>query len=390
MANLILNKIRKKMKEDSLTEGKLGSTIKYKRKERNKTLQSLSNIVGISVSYISKVENNVINPNLETIKGVLETLEINEKIIESSLIMDDWYIKTVCHILGLKNNKEELNKYINERNDFQSRLMKFALVVSEKGFSVATEELSLLMYSLNQMSNLEFIIYLLSLVRYHLNDDDYLNAALILKEIKSRYLEDTYIAHWYYQLRFEIALMQEDYGVFNNAKDNYLKYLFLHNKLSKMKEVRNDYISALSYFMAPNEFENIADRDYQRSKRIAMVLHKDFDNFNNEKEIVDLALLIYYDEIDKKEEVLKLISKVDFNDSIFEQALKAYFQVKYYDKNNYFYFLKEQIFSTTAITQHYYGMRFFANEIKKTLLKQFKYKEITLINEEIVKRKIIL
>lgn len=390
MANLILNKIRKKMKEDSLTEGKLGSTIKYKRKERNKTLQSLSNIVGISVSYISKVENNVISPNLETIKGVLETLEINEKIIESSLIMDDWYIKTVCHILGLKNNKEELNKYINERNDFQSRLMKFALVVSEKGFSVATEELSLLMYSLNQMSNLEFIIYLLSLVRYHLNDDDYLNAALILKEIKSRYLEDTYIAHWYYQLRFEIALMQEDYGVFNNAKDNYLKYLFLHNKLSKMKEVRNDYISALSYFMAPNEFENIADRDYQRSKRIAMVLHKDFDNFNNEKEIVDLALLIYYDEIDKKEEVLKLISKVDFNDSIFEQALKAYFQVKYYDKNNYFYFLKEQIFSTTAITQHYYGMRFFANEIKKTLLKQFKYKEITLINEEIVKRKIIL
>lgn len=390
MSNLILNKIRKKINEDSLTEGKLGSTIKFKRKERNKTLQSLSNIVGISVSYISKVENNVISPNLETIKGVLETLEINEKIIESSLVMDHWYLKTVSHILEIKNTKEELVKYINERNDFQSRLMKFALIVSENGFQSATEELSLLMYSLNQMSDLEFVFYLLALVQYHLNDNDYVNASLILKEIKRKYLLNTYISHWYYQLKFEIALMQEEFEKFDNTKDEYLRYLFLHNKTSKIKFVRKKYISSLSYFLKPNNFESVFEKDYQRSKRISMILNKDFLNFSEEKEIEDLALLLYYDYQENKEQVINLIPAVHFNDDLFEKSLKNYFYVKYYDNNNYFHFLKEQIFSTDPITQHYYGVRFFAEKLKSILLKQFKYKEITLINEIIEETKITL
>jgi hypothetical protein len=55
MENIILKKIRNKMVNDSKTEGKLGTTIKLKRKERNKTLQKLSDIVGVSVSYISKL-----------------------------------------------------------------------------------------------------------------------------------------------------------------------------------------------------------------------------------------------------------------------------------------------------------------------------------------------
>ncbi len=390
MANLILNKIRKKMEDDSLTEGKLGSTIKFKRKERNKTLQALSNIVGISVSYISKVENNIISPNLKTIKGVLETLEINEKIIESSLVMDDWYLKTIIHILEIKNIKEQLNKYINERNDFQSRLMKFVLIVSENGFEAATEELSLLMYSLNQMSNFEFIMFLLALVQYHLNDNDYINASLILKEIKQKNLINTYLSHWYYKLKFEIAFMQEEFEKLEVAKDEYIKYLFLHNKTSKIKDLRKKYINSLSYFLKPNNFENIDDKSYQRSRRISLILNDDLVSFGDEKEVEDLALLLYYDKLDNKEQVLNLINIVIFNEDIFEQSLKDYFNIKYYNKDNYSRFLKEQIFSTDPITQHYYGVRFYANKLKEILLKQFKYKEITLINDIIEKTKITI
>ncbi len=386
--NIVLSKIRKKMNEDAITEGKLGTTIKYKRKERNQTLQTLSEIVGISVSYISKVENNIISPNISTIKGVLETLEINEKIIESSLIMDNWYLKTICHILDIKYLKEELVKYIEERNDFQARLMKFVLMVNEGIFTKASDELSLLMYSINQMSDLEFIMFLLALVQYHLNDNDYINASLIMFEIKDKYLLNTYINHWYYKLKFKIALMQEDYYKLNKAKDNYINYLFLHNKITLIKGLRNEYINSLSYFLKPTQFENIIDKDYERSKRISLVLNDEVANFKKDKD--DLALLLYYDNSNNEEQVLKLINKVDFTNSLFETTLKEYFQIKYFDSNNYFHFLKEQIFSTDPITQHYYGVRFFAGKLKEILLKQFKYKEINLINDILDKSKVIV
>src|SRR5690554_644000 len=387
MENIILKKIRNKMVNDSKTEGKLGTTIKLKRKERNKNLQKLNDIVGVSVSYISKVENNLITPNLTTIKGVLETLEINEKAFESSLVMDKWYLKTIKDILAIKNYQKQLFSYLNERNDFQAKLINFALKTNKGAHQSVSEEISLLMYSVDQMTNLEFVIFLLSLIRYHINDEDYLNAQKIFIEIKSVYLTNSYLSHWHAKLKFELALMQADLHVLQEAKDNYLKYLFLHNKLTKIKAVRTEYISALAYFYKPNDFYLIDEKLYQRSKRISLVLNEKFNDFKKLPLSDDLALLLYYDYQEDDNNVIKLLPKVKFLNTIFETALLDYFTIKYDDEADYCNFLKEKIFSCEAITQHYYGLCFFANKLKEILLKEFKYKEVNLINELVAKRK---
>lgn len=389
MNSIIIHKIRKKMKQDGITIGKLGSTVRYKRKERNKTLQALSETVDISVSYISKIENNIITPNIETFKGVLETLEINEDLFESSLVMDEWYLKAIKHVVNLKNYKKELKAYILERNDFQAKLIEFCLLINENHYNQATKYISLLISNIEQMSDFEFIVFTLSIVSYHLSDDDYINASKVLLEIKEKYLVNSYVWHWFYKLKYQLSLFQEDFNKSFSSLNEYLKYLFLHNNLIELKTIRDKYISSLSYFLAPSEFEEIEDDYYIRSKRISHVLNNELIDFDVlEKE--DLALLLYYDENEMEEEIKKLFPKVEFLDCVFEVFLKEYFEIKYFDKENYFTFLKENLFSTSLINQHYYGLRFIVKQMKKILLKQFKYKEINIINEMLEKNKVIV
>ena len=87
----LLDKIRQKVRKDLQTQSKLGPTIKQRRKEKDLTLSQLSEKYEVSISYISKVENDLIKPNIDYINPMLAGLGINEEIFKLSEEMDKWY-----------------------------------------------------------------------------------------------------------------------------------------------------------------------------------------------------------------------------------------------------------------------------------------------------------
>jgi len=87
----------------------IGERIKALRKENNMTLRELSKKIGISVSFLSDIENGRSNPSLERLKDIAEGLGT-----------------TVSYLLGENDKTKTLN------NEFSKRLKKLR---KEKGLT---------------------------------------------------------------------------------------------------------------------------------------------------------------------------------------------------------------------------------------------------------------
>ena len=70
----------------------LGERIKFLRKTRKITLKELSKNAGISISFLSDIENGRSNPSLERLKDIAESLKV-----------------TTSFLLGENNHTQETN-----------------------------------------------------------------------------------------------------------------------------------------------------------------------------------------------------------------------------------------------------------------------------------------
>lgn len=95
--------IKKRQEEERTIVGKIGANIKLKRKGKKQTLNHLSELSGVSISYLSKIENNLLKPNLDYLSNVLEDLEINEEFLAQSTIMNEWYLMTIKDFLNIRS-----------------------------------------------------------------------------------------------------------------------------------------------------------------------------------------------------------------------------------------------------------------------------------------------
>ena len=59
-----------------LKQEDLGSRISQLRKSKQLTLKQLSNATGISVSFLSKVENGVCNPSISNVQKICFALDV--------------------------------------------------------------------------------------------------------------------------------------------------------------------------------------------------------------------------------------------------------------------------------------------------------------------------
>lgn len=88
----------------------VGQRIKALRQQHNMTLRELSQKVGISISFLSDIENGRSNPSLERLKEIAEALDT-----------------TVSYLLGendTTDNPTQPEKIIDDANDIDARLTK--------------------------------------------------------------------------------------------------------------------------------------------------------------------------------------------------------------------------------------------------------------------------
>ncbi len=374
----VLEKIKQKIEKDLQTKGKLGATLKQKRKEKDLTLSQLSKKYDISISYISKVENDLIKPNIEYINPMLSGLGINEEMFELSENMDKWYELAINYHIDKENNRKVLYDYVKERNDFQAKLILFSLLVKENEFNKATQLLNALIYSIDQMTSIEFGLFVFSLVEHHINDGNVIAASQIFAEMNSTYLVCLGLKLWAFKIVFEISKYHSSLQQYEAIYHEYNKELLKHNMIDVI--IRNrEIFNSQQIFNSPLSLVECLDEEMKKNYRVSLILHEDYETFLELKEEYDLAQVLYEDIVlNKKPKYEKII----YEPNLFEHTLLEYFKMKY-EKGRESYFLREIVFSTNEVSQHHYISLFFAKRLIKVLSSKNKYKECYLILERI-------
>lgn len=377
----IVRLIKKRQEEERTIVGKIGANIKLKRKGKKRTLNHLSELSGVSISYLSKIENNLLKPNLDYLSNVLEDLEINEEFLAQSTIMNEWYLMTIKDFLNIRSYETELKTFVSERNDFQSNLIEFCMMIKENKLSNIPKLVKLLLQNINVMHTAEMHIFMLALCQYYIKTENHFSAGEILKQFNNEFEDASLLKLWYLELRHELALYQSSFTYYNNAVSELLKNYFLFNLEDKIKELKARSTAALAYFLEPDNFKDyLDDEEMYKSYRLSHVYFKRYENFESLEKKNDLAQLLI-DELNGREDlVLKRWSKVEYREDPFELALKEYFKYKY-DQNNANLFLQETLFAGTGSIQHHYVSLFVSERLMENYSSEHKYKQCYLVSE---------
>lgn len=373
--------IKKRREEEGLIVGKIGATIKLKRKQKQRTLNNLSELSGVSISYLSKIENDLLKPNIDYLSVILSDLQINEEFLTDSTDMNKWYLMTVKHFLNIANYEEELKRFVRERDDFQSQLVDFCMKIKENKLSSAAKLVEPLLLNINVMHDTELNIFMLSLSEYYIKNENHFSAGEILKHFINEFENNTIFKLWFLELKHELSLYQSSFIYYQKTVDELLKYYFIFNLEDKINELKERSTAALAYFLEPNNFlDYLDDEEMFKSYRLSHVYFKRYEDFEALEKKNDLAQLLI-DEINGKEDVVsKRWAKVEYRDDPLELAIKEYFKHKY-DFNKTQVFLQATLSAKTGVSQHYYACLFVYERLIEIYSKEHKYKQCYLAAE---------
>lgn len=317
----------------------IGSIIKHHRRERDFTLEET--VYGIcSVSYLCKVENNQLIPSQKILDKLLERLQINEEAFEYNK-KSDW----LNDIVNNKNVPNTLYEEVKNKNDYKSKLIKYAYIVLneqkiEKSYDLYIDLTDYFAY----FSEQEMIFYLYLLIISYYKKERFSDVINIYKEIemfseheeiillskiillKSLYKIDRKIdiKIVYEELLYDLLKLNR----FDEIKEirNYeLAYLAkeletddLKNKLHVLKNIDNinlDYIWFCHYYYKKTDFEN------------ALIYIEKIARVN---EYYFIMYLIVLDKLKRKTEIIKLIKnqKIIFT-KVSNELICEYLVAKY-------------------------------------------------------------
>lgn len=376
--NYVLERIKTKVEKDLQTPGRLGATLRFKRKENKLTLSELSKKYHVSISYISKIENDLIKPNISYINPMLSGLSINEEMFRLSEMMDDWYKLAINHHIDKENNRTILKEYINQRNDFQGKLIEYSLLVKDNNITGANKLMSLLLHNIDQMTPIELSLFIFSMAEHHINEGDIITASLIFSQLNPTYIVYEGIKLWSYRIAFKISEYHSSLSQFEQIYDTYNKALIAHNMIDVLIYNREVFGNHQPFYNPSNLIQSLDEEMYE-NYRMSLVINEEYEIFKSLEPTDDLAQALYEDIVLKQKPKYRVNM---FKNNLFEQALLEYFKVKY-EKEDIIAYLRDMVFSNHEASQHYYILRFFANRLVEILSAQNKYKECYLVEERI-------
>lgn len=125
---------------------KMGEAIRRIRKEKKKTLDQVAEAVGITHSYLSRIERNLQQPSIQVIEKIADYLDVHKSYLffdeeglkkysepekqllaQKSITIDDLKKLNIVHDNGSKITEEELQmviNYLKELRELKERHLK--------------------------------------------------------------------------------------------------------------------------------------------------------------------------------------------------------------------------------------------------------------------------
>ncbi|MDI6452687.1 helix-turn-helix domain-containing protein [Peloplasma aerotolerans] len=266
-ANILqIHKQINKRKEQKLYEIKpVGSAIKFKRKEMNMTLEEGAEGI-CSVSYLSKLENNLIHPGIQFIDLLMDRFNLTDTFNNDYNLYVSHIDLIIDSMISVTDSLDNIILEYGTRKDYQAFLIRLGVYTINMEFEKAGLQYNELRTSIPNLNDneLSLLLICLSEMLYHQNQysDAYkvllcappaakIDSRLVLLLMKNRLL-NAFRMH-------KVADILSLYSEYVNQLIDYQYYHFL-------QDIKNKYVLFQSIYQEPYEIKRKLSKMKQISK----------------------------------------------------------------------------------------------------------------------------
>jgi len=400
MINMIYfsKQIKRRRLEKPYETKPIGSAIKVKRKELKMTLEESAEGI-CSISYLSKLENNLIEPNDVFVSKLKKRLNIkDEKEIDNTTYRNDLNDLLECFLTDHFPSDELMTKYMNH-HDQQSLLITicyYSLSNQKNEVLKAYEQIKIFIPNLNDFDT-AMLALALSVTLYHM--EHYQNAYHILKigVMHSVKLESLKILlmKWTLLCAFKMRRLSD----MTNLYEQFHKIATEKQYFKLLKDVNLEYYKLYSVYEEPEKTKMImndirdfsnddkdliyakslyAKRQYEKLYPISKV----YQHTNLEWFMIHMICL---DSLKKESELLKSIDRNEYSNHLNESTnlLIKHIKIKYRkDKNELLRYLRNDLLSNRLATDNYDTVEYLMTDASQLFSYHQFYKEANQISQE--------
>ncbi len=382
----LMHLIKKRQADKPYIAQPFGSAIKYKRKELGLTLEEASEDI-CSISYLSKVENNAINPSEEYVEKFKDRFKLNDAFdydLDTYKIHLNLIANAAINDLVIDRSYVE---YYENRRDYQSVIITFAYHVLRQDYRKGMDLYHQLVSMISSMPQETFIMSMILtnyLFYYQMNYTDGLRVtSLIEKQEPLSENMTLLIQKWKLKYAFKLKHHHLIYKTYHKYEASLLeKHLF-----KQLKQLNFEKLVYEAKSFLPNEMkvkvENINSMDAQEKAFIistcyyhhgdykkALDISDKFQLLSNDWKVLHLLIL---DKMKKSDAIIKMIkNNVNTIDPLLALLVKHVSYKYLKEQNEILDYIKGDILSSKMFTDDHDILTYLMKDCEK-ILSSFQY-----------------
>lgn len=398
-----IKKLVMSRKEQKLYETKpIGSAIKFKRKEMNMTLEEGAEGI-CSVSYLSKLENNLIEPGEQFVDSLTKRFGLQDFYEEHQDTYVSDFTQIIEHLTMGSTPQNDLMLNYQERRDYQAQLIQMGYHTILKNSEQAMKSFHDLKMYLPNLRHDEFTLFLILSNIYLYQENRHSEAyELLLMAAKFEHLPQNLVLlllKWRLLNAFRMHKISE---VFNHYPV-YVNMVVDIEHYQLLQEIRNEYVQFEAYFQSPKNMEktlskmnslSLADKNHAQAK--SLFFHQRYED------VIRLAkpyyrqysqwLVLYLMSLDyakKHNEISVLLSNTNELSDLCNTSklLIAHLKYKYKsDKEQLLSYLRREILGVKHLTDEYHVLDYLMVDAQHLFSTHQHYKEAVQVTTHYLPR----
>jgi transcriptional regulator with XRE-family HTH domain len=247
----------KKRKENKHYEIKpIGSAIRIKRKELKMTLEEGAEGI-CSVSYLSKLETNQIDPNIDFVERLVERFDLKEKIAYNQEQYEKDLITLTDWMIHLTQPDMSILEHYEDRKDHQAYLIYLVIYALLKQKDEMHDFIRSMHAFIPHLRQEELTLFLLCVSQWLLQNDRYLDAYHVVLEIPHQH--ESFYDHYLLTLRMRLMIafeMHHDVDL-HQFYHHYIQEVNHQGYYHLAKEMRQKQLIYLAHTLSPDEIKHL-------------------------------------------------------------------------------------------------------------------------------------
>ncbi len=400
---IYLKKQLTKRKEQKLYEIKpIGSAIRFRRKEMNLTLEEACEGI-CSVSYMSKLENNLIEPGEQFMDALLERFSLHESIDADLEQYEKDKIEMTHHFLFDKYLSEDIIFSYQKRDDHQALLILMGFYTLSKNDSAAYHCYNHLRQYMANMKDDELNIFFMFLSELLYRNHRFSEAFDVLTLTPHLDTESVELNLIKVKLKLKNAFKMHKVSEITNHYTSYLTQLVDLEHYQLLKKIRGQHVQYEAYYQSPDQIKKIVDKmhmltqeekDFAYAK--ALFFQQEYELFisyaKNYYKLHSHWLLLYLISLDylkEKDEIISVISQTnDLSDICMgSRVILNHLSYKYIaDRESLLMYLRRDILGFKHITDDYHVLDYIMVDSQNLFSKFQFYKEAVSVTSKFLPR----